>query len=372
MAVEFHKLNIREKRRETDDTVSLILEVPPELKDEFAYTQGQYLTLKFQINGDEVRRAYSMSSSPLEDELAVTVKRVPKGVVSSHIHERIREGDSIEVMPPEGRFYSELQEDQRKTYYLFGAGSGITPLMSILKTVLEREPKSHVFLLYGNRDEENIIFREQLDQLQQRYAGQLEVEYILSRPRRHKAKSGLSGLFSKGVMTWTGKVGRIDAEVARQFIEEHPQRGGEAEYFICGPGDMNLQLERSLQEQGIDKANIHVEHFSNIVPGEAPQAAASSKDEPAMARVEVTLDGAQIEVYVPKGKTVLDVLLDEGYDPPYSCTAGACSTCMAKVLQGSVTMDTCLALDEEEVQEGYILTCQSHPTSKELKITYDV
>lgn len=372
MVVEFHKLTIREKRRETEDTVSLILEVPPELKDEFAYTQGQYLTLKFQINGEELRRAYSMSSSPLEDELAVTVKRVPGGMASSHIHAHIREGEVIEVMPPQGRFFSELREDQRKTYYLFGAGSGITPLMSILKTVLEREPKSHVFLLYGNRDEENIIFKEQLDQLQKRYAGQLEVEHILSRPKRHKPKSGLSGLFSRGVMTWTGKVGRIDAAVARTFIEAHPPRGDEAEYFICGPGDMNLQLERSLQAQGIDKANIHVEHFSNIVPGEAGKAPASPTKEPDMARVEVTLDGEQIDVYVPKGKTVLDVLLDEGYDPPYSCTAGACSTCMAKVLQGSVTMDTCLALDEEEVQEGYILTCQSHPTSEALKITYDV
>jgi len=372
MAKEFHKLVIREKRRETTDTVSLVLEVPEDLKGTFEYQQGQYLTLRFPINGKEVRRAYSMSSSPVEDELAITVKRVPKGVVSGYIHEKVEAGESVEVMPPEGRFFTPLQDEQRKTYYLFGAGSGITPLMSILKTVLEREPKSHVFLLYGNRNEDNIIFKEQLDQLQQRYAGQLHVEYILSQPNRQKTKGGLSGLFSKGVMTWTGKVGRIDGQVIRQFLNEHPLRGESAEYFICGPGDMNLRAERSLQQLDIDKSRIHVEHFSSIIPGEESQAAAGKPTEPGMAKVKVTLDGQSIEVHVPKGKTILDVLLDEGYDPPYSCTAGACSTCMAKVLDGSVRMDTCLALDEEEVNEGYILTCQSHPTSAEVSLTYDV
>ena len=199
MDTNFYKLTVNGITQETNDTVSISLEVPAELKATFAYKQGQYLTLRFDIKGNEVRRAYSMSSSPQEEDLTVSVKRVKGGVVSNHIADQLTIGSEIEVMPPQGRFYTHLEETQRKTYYLFAAGSGITPLMSILKTVLEAEPQSIVHLIYGNRSEQDIIFKDQLAGLANRYQHQLYVTHVLSQPRREK--SGLFGMFQKGTLS---------------------------------------------------------------------------------------------------------------------------------------------------------------------------
>ncbi len=368
MAQEFHKLTLRDIVQETADTVTLVLDVPESLQSAFAYQHGQYLTLRFHIGGKEERRAYSMSSSPLEKSLAVTVKRVPQGKVSSHIHEQVQKGDQIEISPPEGKFTIALEEEKRRTFYLFGAGSGITPLMSILKTVLEKEPKSEVHLLYGSRDEDNIIFNEQLEALKTHYNGQLRVERILSRPKKDKAK-GLAGLFSKGTTTWTGKTGRITPKQVANFISDSSDANKESVYFICGPGDMNLAVEKFLLNQGIDKERVHVEHFSGVVNDQAQKASSQDLE---TASVRVHLEGEDFELSIKKGKTILDAILDSNREAPYSCTAGACSTCVAKVVKGAVRMDTCLALDEEEVQDGLILTCQSHPTSAEVEITFDV
>jgi ring-1,2-phenylacetyl-CoA epoxidase subunit PaaE len=243
--------------------------------------------------------------------------------------------------------------------------------MSILKTVLETEPLSTVFLLYGNRSEPSIIFHEQLDELQRRYSGQLVVEHLLSRPQREKVK-GLAGFFKKGAISWEGRVGRIDhGEIAR-FLEKHPPRTRDVEYFICGPGDMIDNTRAALLGQGIDNKRIHVEYFLSGAPSTPASGNGAAAPSAEGAAVKVHLDGQAIDLQVPAGKTILDTLLDQGYDPPYSCTAGACSTCMAKVLKGSVTMEVCYALDDEEVEEGYILTCQSHPSSGSLEITFDV
>jgi ring-1,2-phenylacetyl-CoA epoxidase subunit PaaE len=369
MSNKFFDLPVKELRQETDDTVTVVFAVPAEHQETFQYQHGQYLTLKFDIKGQEERRSYSMSSSPLEEDLAVTVKRVPKGTVSNHIADHLKVGQRVAVMPPEGRFTIGLDPDKRRTFYLIGAGSGITPLMSILKTVLEKEPQSTVHLLYGNRREDTIIFSEALDRLSQRYAGQLTVDHVLSRPKKVKSK-GLSGLLGKGQVAWTGKTGRIRGEILDAFLRENPQRTSEAEYFICGPSGMMELVESYLISKQVDKQHLHLEYFTPV--GSDQEGGANGTRVVPDAEVEVELDGEEFTVTVPKGKTILDVLLAEKYDPPYSCTSGACSTCMAKVLEGSVKMDVCLALDEEEVEEGYILTCQSHPTKARIKITYEV
>jgi len=367
MSAEFHTLKISEKKSETQDTVSVTFDIPTELKSKFQYKHGQYLTLKFPINGKEERRAYSMSSSPMESRITVTVKEVKGGKVSPHICNNVKVGDEIEVMEPQGRFTIALNPDANRTFYLIGAGSGITPLMSIAKSILEKEPLSTVFLFYGNRNEESIIFKSELDDLEKKYDNQFLVTHILSQPKKEKA-GGIGGLFKKAKMSWTGEVGRIDATSLSKFLEKNPTRSKETHYFICGPGGMIDAVENTLLNQGTDKKNIHSERFT-AADSATPTATASTIEE---AKLIVKLDGEKIETTVKKGKTILDTLLDLKYEPPYSCCSGSCSTCIAKVVSGKVEMEACYALDDDEVEEGFILTCQSHPTTSEVEIDYDV
>lgn len=366
MSKNFHLLRIKEVIRETADSVSLVFEIPADLKPVFQYQAGQYLTIKVDIGGREQRRSYSMSSSPLEADLVVSVKRVKGGLVSGYLNDQVKAGDQLEVMEPDGRFHTKLDADQRKTYYMIGAGSGITPLFSMIKTILEEEPQSTVHLLYGNRTEEGIMFRAQLDQLLRRYDGQFTVEHVLSKPKRDKP-SGIAGLFSKGTLSWQGKTGRIGVELLASFLEENPVRGREAAYFICGPGNLIDMAESALLGRGVPAAQIHTERFVTAHLAEADKIKGVNG-----AKVQVQLNGQSIDIEVPSGKTILDVLIDKKYNPPYSCTSGACSTCIAKVTEGSVRMDVCYALDEEEVSRGYILACQAHPVTPAVSVTFDV
>lgn len=361
----FYPLLVKDVRTETSDAVTLVLEVPEALRELFTYEAGQYLTLQVTVKGKEARRAYSMSSSPLEQDLAITVKRVKNGLVSNYLNDQVKPGQHLEVMPPNGRFTPKLQADQRTTYYLFGAGSGITPLLSILKTILEEEPKSSVYLLYGSRNEQSILFRETLNALERRYTGQFAVVHTLSQPQRDKPK-GLAGLFTKGQSSWEGATGRIHTGLVETFLNEHPNSTNTAVYMLCGPGGMIESVNATLEKRGVPKAQIHVEYFAN---DGAEKATAPAKVQ--AAQLTVHLNGKVHELNVPKGKTVLDAMVEQRLNPPYSCSSGACSTCVAKLVQGTVSMDVCHALDEEEVAAGAILTCQAKPTSPQVEIAYE-
>ena len=370
MSKEFHSLRVKQVKRETEDTVSVCFDIPTELKEKYLYTQGQYLTLRFHINGKEERRAYSMSSSPLEEDITVTVKRLKSGLISNHIHDQVKEGTEIEVMQPDGRFYSKLSPDHKINYFMFGAGSGITPLMSIASTIIEKEPMSKLMLLYGSRDEESIIFKDKLDQLEEKYKDQIEVVHILSRPKKEKA-GGLGGLFKKAKTNWKGLVGRIDQIKVKNFLRDRRKQGKQEEYFVCGPGNMIDNVESSLLSLGVDKRNIHTERFvtaSEAKSGSTDQNVTSGEG----SKLTYTLNGDVSNIVIPKGKTILDTMIDLKLEPPYSCTSGACSTCMAKLTKGKVEMEVCYALDDDEVANGYILACQSHPQTAEVEINFDV
>ena len=362
---QFYPLRVSRIQPETEQAISVYFEVPPAARTAFHYRAGQYLTLRFEIDDKEERRAYSMCSAPHEDELAVTVKQVKGGKVSTYIASQLKAGDTVDVMPPMGRFLAEVDPAARRRYYLFGAGSGITPLMSILRAVLEEEPKSEVILLYGNRDEDNIIFESQLRELQQRYAGQLTVEHILSRPKKYSTK-GLKGLFKRSSTRWEGAKGRIDRKVLVDFLQRYPIGKLDCRYYICGPGQMIDNVEAALLGHGIDDQLIHVERFASA-SDTAKQTSGSRGG-----TVHVKLDKEEFSVELQPGQSILDALLEQGKTPPYSCLAGACSTCMARVDKGGVKMDVCYALDDSEVEEGYVLTCQAHPTTPEVFIDYNV
>jgi len=366
MSQHFHRLQVKEVKEETQEAFTIKLLVPDELKDYYVYQAGQYLTLKLNIKSKEVRRSYSMSSSPLETDLCITVKRVKKGLVSNYLADNITSGDFLEVSEPEGDFHPELNPEQRKNYFLIGAGSGITPLFSIAKVVLEEEPQSSVHLLYGNRNEESIIFRNELDQMTKRYAGQFFCTFTLSQPKREKP-GGLGGLFSKGKLTWDGETGRIDRKMIQRFISENISSGVKSEFFICGPEDLALSAENGLLEDGFDKENIHKELFLS-----ADMLGSKGGKEGINAMMSVELGAETFTIELPAQKTILQVLIAAKKNPPYSCTAGACSSCMAKVISGSVVMDVCHALDPEEIEQGYILTCQSRANSENLEITFKV
>lgn len=359
----FYPLRIQTRVQETKDAVTLFFDIPDELRDTFRYTAGQHLNLRFIINGEEYRRAYSLSTSPGDGKWGVTIKVVDDGVISSHILEYCREGDIVDVMPPEGRFTLEPNPERRRVYYFFAAGSGITPLMSQMRHLLEEEPLCRIHLYYGNRDQESIIFKAWLDDAVTRYSGQLTVDYILS---RHPESKILGGLFGKRKPLWLGEKGRIDESRIVEFLERYPHYNTPAVYHICGPGEMITGVRDALLNLSIAKTDIHSEFFTPVA-SEKPQATPPSTNTQTLV---AHLRGQRIKTSI-RDQTILETLQDAGYDPPYSCTSGTCSTCMAKIISGKVTMDQCFALSDQEVAEGYILTCQSHPDGVDVEVTYD-
>ncbi|MBK8954637.1 MAG: ferredoxin--NADP reductase [Saprospiraceae bacterium] len=359
--MEFHKVSVAEVIRETGDTISICFDKDSheEILDHFI--PGQHLTLKLPINNKEVRRSYSISSIPGEKQVCITVKQVKKGLVSNYLVEKIQNGSVLEISKPEGHFVIQADPERSHSYYFFAAGSGITPVMSMIRSLLEHEPKSSVHLLYGNRKVENIIFYDRLRALQQKYEGQFFVEFTLS-----QSGKGLLPFFSSSKDSWDGWKGRIGKKLIDAFCEKYPARTKEKSFYICGPGNMIEDVKRELAALGNDPKSIHAEYFTTP----AGTASESKTATVSSAQITVHLNGEQHRLSIPGNKKILDSLQDAGLDPPYSCCSGACSTCMAKVLKGSVHMDVALALEQDEIAAGYILTCQSRPTSEELEIKY--
>jgi len=356
---KFHTLQVKEVRKETPDCVSVAFGVPDALKVDYDFIQGQYLTLKTNINGEEVRRSYSICSSPLDDELRVAIKHVEDGRFSTFANQKLQTDDMLDVMTPMGKFYTELDENNEKHYVAFAAGSGITPVMSILKTVLAVEPKSRFTLFYGNRNFESIIFREAIEALKNKYLERLSVHHILSREVLG------SPLFN----------GRIDADKCRQFCKVFFDAKEISEYFLCGPEDMIFSVKDTLEEQGVDKKRIHFELFTTPTT-KAVQTKKSDKvvtpSSESDSQITVILDGDAFDFSLSAtGDNILDTALKNGADLPFACKGGVCCTCRAKILEGEVKMDVNYALEPDEVAAGFVLTCQSHPRTDKVVVSFD-
>ncbi len=365
MSTQFHPLRVARIQQEAPDSVSIYFDISHSLTNAFAFSPGQYVNLRILIEGKEERRSYSLSTAPDDEQFGITVKKVSGGKVSSYLTQQLKVGKFIDVSLPEGNFVAKPDPNLSRNHYMFSAGSGITPLMSMIRALLEEEPRSSIYLLYGNRNEDSIIFRQMLEQLEQKYKGQLFVEHILSQPIKKK-EIGFSGLFKKPKTEWKGLTGRITPEVVKSFLMHHRGPHKISEYYICGPGNMISSIYDFLKSQNIDKTNIHREYFT---VDDTVKTTSAAKHQSGM--VKVHLDQKTIDTKI-SDKTILFTLLDEGYEPPYSCTNGTCSACMAKTIKGKITMDQCFALDDDEIEDGYILTCQARLASAEAEITYDI
>lgn len=352
---QFYPLRVSNIQRETQDCVSVAFDVPAELQSHFAFTQGQYLTLRTTIDGQEVRRSYSLCTSPLDGELRVAIKRVPDGKFSTYAHQILHEGDTLEVMPPDGRFFTTLQADNEHHYVAFAAGSGITPIMSILKTVLQTEPKSHFTLFYGNQNKKNIIFREALEALKNTYVQRLSVHYLLS--REHTG----SDLFN----------GRIDGDKCGIFCQKLFSPADVNAFFLCGPEEMTIAVRDELLQRGVDRKNIHLELFGTQA-ARAVRTATHVQSADFKADVQLQLDGNVFTFAITDPQeSILDAALRHGADLPYACKGGVCCTCKAKIEAGQVEMDVNYGLEPDEIAAGYTLTCQARPTSERVVVNFD-
>ena len=350
---EFHSLKVKEIVKETNDTVSVSFQVPEDLKEAYAFTPGQYLTLKLTINNEEQRRSYSICSSSAED-ITVAVKRVENGLVSSYLNEVLKENDEIEVMTPEGNFTLETGQAKKRKFVGFAAGSGITPIMSMIKELSMDETETVFTLFYSNKMESDVIFKHQLDKL----AGDnLKINYIYT---RQKLNNPLLE-------------GRIDKSKATELIKADLSCLNADAFYLCGPEEMIFNVKSALEEFGVLNTKIKFELFTTpVLMAEKPKQQEADENFDGEALVTVIYDDEEIDFNLNKdGDTILDAAMDNDVDVPFSCKGAVCCTCKAKVTEGKVTMDANYALSDQEVEDGYVLACQSHPASAKVTLDFD-
>ncbi|MFT5823896.1 MAG: ring-1,2-phenylacetyl-CoA epoxidase subunit PaaE [Crocinitomix sp.] len=353
MSNTFFTLNVKNVTKVTADTVTISFDLTDDQKTNFNFISGQYLTLRTTIGGEDVRRSYSICTAPYENELAVAVKEIENGLFSSFANNTLKAGDQLEAMAPMGNFKITPNADNSKNYIFYAAGSGITPVISMVKSILREEPSSNVQLYYGNKNSDSTIFKSQLDALNSEYIN-LNLTYIYS---QEDTGSELTS-------------GRINASKCEGFFNKSQSNITIDGVYACGPEEMIMCVKDFYSAQGLDKDKIHFELFTAAAPSESAAEVASG--EPVQSQVTVIIDDESYEFSLnTKGKDILQAAQDEDADVPFSCKGGVCCTCRAKLMEGTVKMDLNFALEEDEVADGFILTCQSHPTSEKVVVSYD-
>jgi len=353
---KFYPLTVANVKHETRDAIAVTFDVPPQMREVFRYRQGQHLTLRATINGDEVRRNYSLCTAPDDQDWMVTVKRIGGGVFSNWVGDHLKSGDDVDVMQPHGSFTTEF--DASKSRHLVGiaGGSGITPVISLIKTLLRSEANSRFTLLYGNRDSSSVIFLEALAGLKDKYLGRLELYHFLDAEEQD-------------IELFNGMLDRVRCDDA--ILSLVPDAAEVSDWFICGPGPMMDAAEGALLDRNIPKERIHIERFTADRPAEAlAREIAELQTKAEGVTVAVTLDGRTRKVAFTQGN-ILDSARASGLPAPFACKAGVCATCRAKVTSGKVEMAVHYGLTDEEVAEGYVLTCQSVPLGEGVAVDYD-
>ncbi len=346
---DFQTLHIKDITRETPQAVSIAFDVPSEFKDTYSFVPGQYITLKTEIEGKEVRRAYSICSSPKSGDLKVAVKEIPDGTFSVVANNKLKEGDVLEVHPPEGNFLLKTNSAVTGAYAAFAAGSGITPVMSMIKAVLEEESNSRFVLVYGNKTPEETIFRSELLALQSTYPDRLFIEFVYSRSQEDNAHFG-----------------RIEKPTVNYVLKNKFKDTSFDAFYLCGPEDMINMVTTILVGNGIEKDKVNFELFTSSTEETEIDANLEGKT-----NITVIVDDEEFSFTMDQKKTILDAALDEDIDAPYSCQGGVCSSCICKVVEGTAVMEKNSILTDGEIAEGLVLACQAHPTTESIKIDFD-
>ena len=359
MAVHFHPLRIKDIKKETTDCVSVSFEIPPELNEEFLFKEGQNITVRTVIDGQDLRRSYSLCTAPYEKEIKVAIKKVDGGLFSRFANDTLKKGDVLEILPPVGKFNAKLNATRAGNYLAIAAGSGITPVISIIKHTLQAEQGSSFTLVYGNKSRSSIIFFEELEALKNKYIQRFNFINILS---REKTEADIN-------------YGRIDTNKLRA-LQQQLSFNSFDNIYICGPEQMIFAARDFFEGIGVEKNKIHFELFTT--PGQSQGKRATNVPEMkvvsgARSHITVKLDGRSFDFDLDQnGDAILDAALQQGADLPYACKGGVCCTCRAKLVSGEVVMDANYALEPEEVAQGFILTCQSHPLTEKVVVDFDV